>query len=38
MGYTLEGWSLTPDGEQLWDFSSDAVEEDLTLYAVWEAQ
>ncbi len=38
VGYTLEGWSLTPDGEQLWDFSDDAVEENLTLYAVWEAQ
>ncbi|MCD8053102.1 MAG: InlB B-repeat-containing protein [Lachnospiraceae bacterium] len=38
VGYTLTGWSLTPDGEQLWDFASDTVEENLTLYAVWEAQ
>lgn len=38
VGYTLVGWSLTPDGEQLWDFSSDTVEENTTLYAVWEAQ
>ncbi len=38
VGYTLTGWSLTPDGEALWDFSSDTVEENITLYAVWEAQ
>ncbi|MCD8189586.1 MAG: InlB B-repeat-containing protein [Clostridiales bacterium] len=38
VGYTLTGWSLTPDGAELWDFSSDIVEENITLYAVWEAQ
>ncbi len=38
VGYTLTGWSLIPDGEELWDFSSDTVEENITLYAVWEAQ
>ena len=35
-GYTLKGWSLTPDGSQPWDFENDTVREALTLYAVWE--
>lgn len=37
VGYTLTGWALTPDGDSLWDFASDTVEENITLYAVWEA-
>lgn len=36
-GYALVCWSLTPDGREPWDFAGDAVEENLTLYAVWEA-
>ena len=34
-GYTFIGWSLLPDSNQLWDFESDEVSEDITLYAVW---
>ncbi|MCC8099183.1 MAG: InlB B-repeat-containing protein [Clostridiales bacterium] len=34
-GYTLVCWSLYPDGSEAWDFSSDTVEEGITLYAVW---
>lgn len=37
-GYALLCWSRTPDGREPWDFSSDTVEENLTLYAVWEAE
>lgn len=36
IGYTLTGWALTPDGDRLWDFTSDTVVENITLYAVWE--
>ncbi len=35
-GYTLAYWSLYPDGSEAWDFSSDTVEEGITLYAIWE--
>lgn len=35
-GYTLKGWSITPDGSRPWDFDNDTVTETLTLYAVWE--
>lgn len=34
-GYELEGWSVTPDGSEPWDFQNDVVTETLTLYAVW---
>ncbi len=34
-GYTLTGWSRTPDGSEPWDFAADPVTEALTLYAVW---
>jgi uncharacterized repeat protein (TIGR02543 family) len=37
-GYTLEGWSLDPDGGQFWNFETDAVTQGLTLYAVWAAE
>ncbi len=37
-GYTLVCWSLTPDGDEAWDFASDTVEEGITLYAVWEEE
>ncbi|MCD8085006.1 MAG: InlB B-repeat-containing protein [Clostridiales bacterium] len=37
-GYTLICWSLYPDGSEAWDFSSDIVEEGITLYAVWEEE
>lgn len=36
-GYTLAGWSLTPEPEvNYWDFAADKVETDFTLYAVWQ--
>lgn len=34
--HILLGWSKTPEGDQLWDFSSDSVTENLTLYAIWQ--
>ena len=37
-GYVLEGWSIAPDGEALWDFEHDTVTDTLTLYAVWSPQ
>ncbi|MCD7917053.1 MAG: InlB B-repeat-containing protein [Clostridiales bacterium] len=37
-GYTLVCWSLTPDGDEAWDFASDTVEEGITLYAIWEEE
>ena len=37
-GYVLEGWSVAPDGEALWDFEHDTVTDTLTLYAVWSPQ
>ncbi|MCD8341510.1 MAG: InlB B-repeat-containing protein [Clostridiales bacterium] len=37
-GYTLAYWSLYPDGSEVWDFSSDVVEEGITLYAIWEEE
>lgn len=33
-GYTLVGWRKT-DSENLWDFGTDTVTEDITLYPVW---
>lgn len=38
-GYTLEKW-VTSDDETIaveWDFTTDEVVDDMTLYAVWEA-
>lgn len=34
-GFSLTGWSVTPDGSQLWDFDTDVVREGMTLYAIW---
>ena len=37
-GYTLAGWSTTPEPEvHLWNFADATVQGDMTLYAVWEA-
>jgi uncharacterized repeat protein (TIGR02543 family) len=33
--YSFEGWYQEPDCINLWDFSSDIVTSDLTLYAKW---
>jgi len=35
-GFIFKGWSKSQDKEELWDFSSDEVLEDMTLYAVFE--
>lgn len=34
-GYTFIGWSLSSDGNELWDFESGLVSDNITLYAVW---
>lgn len=34
-GYTFTGWSLSDEGTVLWDFETDKVSENITLYAVW---
>ncbi len=34
-GYTFIGWSLSSAGNELWNFESDIVSENITLYAVW---
>lgn len=36
-GYTLVGWSTTPEPDvNLWNFTANAVENEFTLYAVWQ--
>ncbi len=34
-GHVFEGWFLDAEGTQSWDFNTDMVEADLTLYAKW---
>jgi uncharacterized repeat protein (TIGR02543 family) len=34
-GYTFYGWSKKADEVSLWDFNSDVMEGDVTLYAKW---
>ena len=34
-GYTFNGWSAAAFGSELWDFSVQKAESDMTLYAVW---
>ena len=36
-GYRFSGWYTDEARTRAWDFASDAVERDLTLYAGWEA-
>ncbi len=36
-GYTFYGWSRAADSVDLWNFQSDVVTEDMTLYAKWAA-
>lgn len=36
-GYTFSGWYADEARTRAWDFASDAVERDLTLYAGWES-
>lgn len=35
-GYVFGGWYTEPELETLWDFDSDTVRGDMTLYAAWE--
>ena len=35
-GYVFKGWSSIDGGTELWDFSSDIITSQLTLYPVWE--
>ncbi len=35
-GYHFRGWYKEPSCENLWDFASDTVENDVILYAKWE--
>lgn len=34
-GYTFAGWATTNGGSTLWNFGSDPVTADVTLYALW---
>lgn len=36
--YSFIGWSRTGEDNLLWDFTSDVVKTDMTLYAIWEEQ
>jgi uncharacterized repeat protein (TIGR02543 family) len=36
-GYAFKGWYKESGLQNLWDFSSDTVTGDITLYAKWEA-
>ena len=36
LGYRLIGWSLSPEMQIFWTTETDRVDENLTLYAVWE--
>lgn len=35
LGYTLVGWTLTPEGGTYWNFTDNLVNEPVTLYAQW---
>lgn len=35
-GYTCEGWYTAKTGGRLWDFETDTVSENMTLYARWK--
>lgn len=35
-GYTFLGWSQTKDGTEYWDFETDIVTGNMTLYACWK--
>ena len=36
--YTFVGWSYLSDPNELWDFSNDVVQREMTLYAMWQSQ
>lgn len=35
LGYTVSGWTQTPEGGVYWDFNTNVVEASITLYAQW---
>lgn len=36
-GYTFTGWFTEEEGGRKWDFENDVINQDITLYAHWEA-
>ena len=36
--YAFVGWSYLSDPNELWDFSNDVVQREMTLYAMWQSQ
>ena len=37
-GWTFSGWATDKSGSEMWNFASDTVTGDITLYAVWQQQ
>ena len=37
-GFTLEGWSTDKNSSTVWNFDTDLVTKDITLYAIWAEQ
>jgi len=37
-GYSFAGWSQSKNSTKLWKFGTDIIENDLTLYAVWNEE
>lgn len=35
IGYTLQGWTIDPLGGTYWDFDTDTITANMTLYAQW---
>ena len=34
-GYSLVGWAKDPEGTEVWDFATEVIKHDQTLYAIW---
>lgn len=37
-GYTLVGWTIEKDSEEMWDFENDKIKDNTILYAKWETE
>ena len=37
-GYIFSGWTIDKEGTKFWDFATDKISADMTLYAVWEQE
>lgn len=37
-GYTFAGWSISKNTNEYWNFASDKLKNDLTLYAIWKLE